>query len=126
MNLVQAKNVADLIRSERVRRGLSASEVARRARVAKSTVTRLEQQVIAHPVPENIRAIGRVLDISDADLFVAAGWVGEGDLPGLGVYLKVKYRDIPDEGLADIEQHFKAIVDRYGLTLAGPVDAEDE
>lgn len=126
MNLIQAKNVASLVKSRRIERGLSSSEVARRAGVAKATVTRLEQQVIANPVPENIRSIGKVLGIPDADLFAAAGWVGEGELPGLGVYLKVKYRNIPDEGLADIEQHFKGIVDRYGLNLAGPVDAEDE
>lgn len=126
MNLIQAKNVANLVKSRRVARGLSASEVARRAGVAKATVTRLEQQVIANPVPENIRSIGKVLDIPDADLFAAAGWVGEGELPGLGVYLKVKYRNIPDVGLADIERHFKGIVDRYGLNLTGPVDAEDE
>lgn len=126
MNLIQAKNLASLVRLRRIELHLSASEVARRAGVATATVTRLEQQVIANPVPENIKAIGKVLGLPDADLFAAAGWVPEGELPGLGVYLKVKYHDIPPEGLADVEEHFKSIASRYGSKLAGPIDAEDE
>jgi transcriptional regulator with XRE-family HTH domain len=55
------QGLADAIRSQREKLGLSASEVARQAGVAKGTITRLELGQISNPRMDNLRAIADVL-----------------------------------------------------------------
>ncbi|MEE2032982.1 helix-turn-helix domain-containing protein [Rhodococcus chondri] len=129
MNPKQALKLAQTLRTRRGELGLSASEVARRAEVAKATVTRLELGDIPQPRPDNLRAIAEALELPVADLFAAADWIPEGELPTLTPYLRTKYKDMPADAVREIEQHFAAVAQRHGLTLdhtAGPSSGQDE
>jgi transcriptional regulator with XRE-family HTH domain len=126
MNDNQATTLAELLRSKRVDMGLSASETARRAGMTPSTLTRLEQGQIAAPTAASLQALGEVLGVSASDLFATIGWVPEGDLPSMTPYLRSKYRDMPPEAIADIEQHFNKVARSHGITVNGPADREDE
>jgi transcriptional regulator with XRE-family HTH domain len=120
----QAQQLAELLRRHRQAQQLTAREVARRAGVDVGTVTRLEQGQILSPRAENLRAIGAVLHIPAADLFAAAAWLPEGELPSFRPYLRSKYRELPPEAIAEIEAEFERIARDYGAR--GPVDGEDE
>lgn len=126
MNENEATTLAELLRSKRVDMGLSASETARRAGMTPSTLTRLEQGQIAAPTAASLQALGEVLGVSASDLFATIGWVPEGDLPSMTPYLRSKYRDMPPEAIADIEQHFNKVARAHGITVNGPADREDE
>jgi transcriptional regulator with XRE-family HTH domain len=126
MNENQATTLAELLRSKRADMGLSASETARRAGMTPSTLTRLEQGQIAAPTAASLQALGEVLGVSASDLFATIGWVPEGDLPSMTPYLRSKYRDMPPEAIADIEQHFNKVARAHGITVNGPADREDE
>jgi len=129
MNPKQALKLAQTLRTRRGELGLSASEVARRAEVAKATVTRLELGDIPQPRPDNLRAIAEALELPVADLFAAADWIPEGELPTLTPYLRTKYKDMPADAVREIEQHFADVAQRHGITLdhaAGPSTGQDE
>ncbi|ATQ27341.1 XRE family transcriptional regulator [Rhodococcus ruber] len=129
MNPEQAFKLAQTLRTRRGELGLSASEIARRADVAKATVTRLELGEIPQPRPDNLRAIAEALELPVADLFAAADWIPEGELPTLTPYLRTKYKDMPADAVREIEQHFAAVAERHGITFnhtAGPSTGQDE
>lgn len=120
----KAQQLADLLRTHRIAAGLSAHEVARQAGVNVATVTRLELAQIPSPRAENLRAIGEVLHIPAADLFAVAAWLPKGELPTFRPYLRSKYRELPEEAVAEIEAVFERLARDYGSR--GPVDGEDE
>jgi transcriptional regulator with XRE-family HTH domain len=110
----------------RERLGLSAAEVARRAGMPTSTVTRIESAQFATPQPDSLKAIADVVGVDVADLFVTADWLPKGGLPTFTPYLRAKYGDLPPEALADLEKSFARIAERYGYDAAGPSPGEDE
>ncbi|TQF73361.1 helix-turn-helix transcriptional regulator [Rhodococcus spelaei] len=126
MNEKQSEILAELLRTKRTALGLSASEAARRAGIQPSTLTRLELGQIVAPTAANLQALGAVLGITSADLFATVGWMPEGDLPSMTPYLRSKYRDMPPEAIAEIEQHFAKVAQAHGITVNGPVGNEDE
>ena len=65
------QGLAETIRTQRQKLGLSASEVARQAGVAKGTITRLELGQIANPRMDNLRAIADVLQLPLTDILAA-------------------------------------------------------
>jgi transcriptional regulator with XRE-family HTH domain len=115
--------LAALLQRARQRAGLTAREVARRAGVDVGTVTRIELGQIARPTPDSVTAIGAVLGVSAADLFAAADWLPREELPTLRPYLRAKYRELPDEAVAEVEALLNRYTERYG---GGPADGEDE
>lgn len=120
----QTDKLATLLRSTREQRRLSVRRVAQLAGVDAATVLRLEQGLIATPKADKLRAIGRVLDLSDADLYAAAGWLAPAELPTLTPYLRTKYRELPEEAVAEIEAVFERLARDYKLD--GPLNGEDE
>ncbi len=119
----ETQTLARLLRQARIGAGLTAREVARRAGLNVTDVTRIESGQRTRPTPETIRAIGKVLGISAADLFAAADWLPKDELPTLQPYLRAKYRDLPDEAVAEVERLINNYTERYG---SGPRGGEDE
>ncbi len=112
-----------LIRDARLGAGLTAREVARRAGLDVSTVTRIELGQIAQPSADKLKAIAPALGIPISDLLAAAGLLPKGELPTLRPYLRAKYRELPDEAVAEVERLINDCTERYG---SGPRDGEDE
>ncbi|MDV8022227.1 helix-turn-helix transcriptional regulator [Rhodococcus sp. IEGM 1330] len=126
MESIHPNDLAKFIATARKRRGLSASEVARRAGIASGTLTRLERGEIEHPHLDNLHAIAEVIDVPLADMFAAANWLPKGELPTFTPYLKAKYKSLPPEAYKQIADHFESIIAKYGLHLEGPKLGQDE
>jgi transcriptional regulator with XRE-family HTH domain len=120
----EAERLADMLRTKRQKRGLSAHEVARRAGVNVGTVTRIEAAQILSPRPDSLTAIGEVLGIAATDLFAITDWLPRKELPTFRPYMRAKYKELPDEAVSDIEAYFAKLANKYGLQ--GPDEGEDE
>ncbi|GAB3275735.1 hypothetical protein GCM10027449_14790 [Sinomonas notoginsengisoli] len=127
MQEYDAQGLAKAIRNQREKLGLSASEVARQAGVAKGTVTRLELGQIGSPRMDNLRAIADVLKVSLTELLADSSLLRESDLPALAPYLRTKFKDMPEGALKEIDDHFREVAKRHGIHLNnGPAPGEDE
>lgn len=100
--------------------------MARRAGVTTGTVTRLELAQIQSPRGENLKAIAEVLQIPASDLFATADWLPKAELPTFAPYLRSKYRDLPPAAMAELEESFARLTERYGYDNKGPAPGEDE
>lgn len=121
------QRLASTIRQQRERLGLSASEVARRAGVAKGTITRLELGQIASPRMDNLRTIADVLQIPFTEILADSSMLRDSDLPTLKPYLRTKFKDMPEGAVREIEQHFRDVAARHGIDIStGPAPGEDE
>ena len=120
----EAEALADLLRTKRQQLGLTAREVARQARVDVGTVTRIEAAQILSPRPDSLTAIGQVLGIPAADLFATTEWLPRKELPTFWPYMRAKYKELPNEAVAEMEAYFAELAGKYGLQ--GPREGEDE
>ncbi|UXM90999.1 helix-turn-helix domain-containing protein [Paenarthrobacter sp. JL.01a] len=121
------QGLAETIRTQRQKLGLSASEVARQAGVAKGTITRLELGQIANPRMDNLRAIADVLQLPLTDILAESSLLRGSDLPTLSPYLRTKFKDMPDSAVREIEDHFRDVAARHGIDInTGPAPGEDE
>lgn len=129
MNSEQTHRLSELLATKRVAAGLSAAEVARRARVDVGTVWRIEHGQIASPKAESLQAIGEVLGIPASDLFTIVGWVPPKELPTIRPYLRTKYRSLPPSAVKELEAHFDNLAKKHGISFDpndGPRDGQDE
>ena len=121
------QGLAETIRTQRQKLGLSASEVARQAGVAKGTITRLELGQVANPRMDNLRAIADVLQLPLTDILAESSLLRGSDLPTLSPYLRTKFKDMPDSAVREIEDHFRDVAARHGIGInTGPAPGEDE
>lgn len=109
----------------RKERGLSIREVARRAHLDASSVTRLERG-LRTPFPETLRVLAPVFDVPLAEMFAAAGYLTPTDLPKMGTYLRVCYGDLSEEAIASIDSYVRRLIEEHGLDPDGPACLEDE
>lgn len=127
MQEYDAQGLAKAIRNQREKLGLSASEVARQAGVAKGTITRLELGQISNPRMDNLRSIADVLGIPLTELLAESSLLRDSDLPALTPYLRTKFKDMPEGALKEIDEHFREVAKRHGIHLNnGPAPGEDE
>ena len=115
--------LAELFRVARVRKKLSAREVARRAGVDNVTVHLLEKGKIRQPRVDTVRAIANVLSIPIADIYALIHWLPKDALPSLRPYMRAKYTDLPDSAVDEIAELVDDLTNRYGT---GPTAHEDE
>ncbi len=121
------QGLAETIRNQRQKLGLSASEVARQAGVAKGTITRLELGQVASPRMDNLRAIADVLQLPLTDILAESSLLRGSDLPTLSPYLRTKFKGMPDSAVREIEEHFRDVAARHGIDINnGPGPGEDE
>jgi transcriptional regulator with XRE-family HTH domain len=120
----QARQLAEIFRSRRTSRGLSMRQVAAATGFNVATIAQLEGATNLSPLPGTLRAIAEVLDLNVSDLYAVADWLPVGELPTLKPYLRVKYRDLDEQAIADLEAYAARLVKRHGGR--GPIDGEDE
>jgi transcriptional regulator with XRE-family HTH domain len=124
LTLEQAHQLGQLLSARRTDMGLSMREVARRIGSNMSTISVIEAGTNLSPMPETLKAIAGVLQIPMSDLFVIADWLPAGELPTLKPYLRVKYRDLDEQAIAELEAYADRLAKRHGGH--GPVNGEDE
>lgn len=116
--------LATILRTRRETLNLTVREVARRAEIDVSVISRLERGQNPRPRMETLRAIGEVLGIPTADLYTTAAALPAGQLPSLRPYMRAKYRDLPDEAVAEVEQFIDELAAKH--RTGGPRSHEDE
>jgi transcriptional regulator with XRE-family HTH domain len=98
--------------------------LAREVGVDMAQIVRLEKGDVATPKVETLARIAKTLGLPLADVYGLAGYETTAELPSFTPYLRTKYRELPDEAVAEMEAFLDRLRAKHGLT--GPVDHEDE
>jgi transcriptional regulator with XRE-family HTH domain len=114
-SLIRREKVADrnlqqlsaILRRERARSGYTVRELAEKADLVPSTVSRLESGLVAEPRPSHLQKLAQALGIDVEELYAEAGYLVPGTLPELGAYLRVKY-GLGKEDVTRIEGYVEA------------------
>lgn len=101
-----AAELGRLLRQRRQQLGWTIEELARRTRVHKSTVHRLENGLFDAPSPMVLQRLARALDTDVEDYFALIGYFTPKGLPNLQPYLRSKY-DASEKEAEEIERYFK-------------------
>ncbi len=76
---------------------------------------------------DNLRSIADVLQIPLTNLLAESRVLRGSDLPTLQPYLRTKFKDMPEDALREIEEHFRGVALRHGINITtGPAPGEDE
>jgi transcriptional regulator with XRE-family HTH domain len=126
MDQEHAKQLGILIAEARGRQAWSASELARRSKVAQSTVFRLEQGEFLNPSPDTLAKLAEALGLNLSDVLLSAQYPITTELPSLPAYLRTKYRDLPAPAQAELQAYVARLTAEHGLTPGGPKPGEDE
>jgi len=70
--------------------------------------------------------LARALQLSLADLYILAGYAVPQDLPSLSMYLRLKYRSMPQPAQDELAAYVRHLKERYGVSGEGPAPGEDE
>jgi transcriptional regulator with XRE-family HTH domain len=104
--------------------GISMRELARQTGSSISTISVIEAGTNLNPMPDTLKAIAGVLNLSVSDVFVTADLLPPEELPTLKPYLRAKYHDLDEAAIAELERYADQLVKRHGGR--GPIDREDE
>ena len=113
MTTKNASRLGTYLAKRRHQLGLSQDEVAERAGVRGSTVTRLEHGVIANPMPDTLQRLATALEVSFEELFALIGYTDADRLPDVRPYLRAKYEGLPEAALAEAEAFFTEFEQRH-------------
>jgi transcriptional regulator with XRE-family HTH domain len=109
MSTENAKELGAFITRHRKAKGLTQPQLGDLVGLPDSTILRIERGEFKAPSPEKLQRIARALEIDFEDLFVLAGYATPEGLPGLPVYLREKYDDLSDEGVARVERYVEKL-----------------
>lgn len=113
--------LGQFIAQHRKQAGFSQEALAAEAKVADTTILRLERGEFARPDPEKLERIARALGFDAEDLFALAGYVAPGGLPTFGPYLRTK-GELPEEAQQKLLTYYEQIKQEY----AEDADAESD
>jgi transcriptional regulator with XRE-family HTH domain len=108
MSTANAKKLGAAIKRHRKAKGLTQPALAEAIGVPPSTIYRLERGEFKLPKPEKLQRIARALDVEFEELFEVAGYEAPG-LPEVPVYLRRKFDDLSDDGLAKVERYIERV-----------------
>jgi transcriptional regulator with XRE-family HTH domain len=104
------QQLGDLIKAERQRAGWTVRELAEEADLVASTVSRLENGLIAEPRPSHLQQLARALGIDLEEFYLPAGYSTPDAWPGLQPYLRGKF-GLTEQQASQIEGYFQAVRD---------------
>jgi transcriptional regulator with XRE-family HTH domain len=120
------QQLGGLIKAERHRAGLTVRQLADEAGLVASTVSRLENGLIAEPRPTHLQRLAQALGIEVEELYIAAGHLTPDALPDLQPYLRAKY-GLTDQQASQIEGYLQAVKDtNHPPGKEGQDDARDQ
>ncbi|WP_198152974.1 helix-turn-helix transcriptional regulator [Pseudofrankia sp. DC12] len=110
---MRPRSLGAFIRQARLARQLSGAQLARRAGVHPSNISRIESGETASPTPGLLQRLARALDVDQADLLAYLGLTVPRATPPLRTYLRTTYPALPDEALREAEDAVVQIAERY-------------
>jgi transcriptional regulator with XRE-family HTH domain len=117
--------LGEFLRRRRRALGLTAFEVARRARIDRAVISRIESGFIRSPDPRKLARLADVLSIPVADLYGLVGYATPSQLPSFYPYLRTRYGELPLDAVRKLDRYFKSVLDEYGAGDS-PIDREYE
>lgn len=120
----QAKELGAYLRRQRESKGVSARALAAAVGVDMTQIIRLEQGGVASPKATVLGGIADRLGLPLADVFGLAGYPLPKNLPSFRPYMRAKYKELPDEAVAELEAFLTRLTKKHGLK--GPRRGEDE
>jgi len=109
------KQLGRLLRQKREAAGLSTRALGLKAGINDSTIVRLEQGLRDTPRPDILTKLAKALHLNLADVFSLAGYTVPQELPSLSVYLRTKYRHLPQPARNELVTYMHHLYSRYGL-----------
>jgi transcriptional regulator with XRE-family HTH domain len=100
--------LAEYLRAERERAGISQRQLASRVGIHNSYLARLENGETAHPSADLLQRIADMLEISSTDLLAFIGVKPPEGLPELAPYLRAKYH-LSDESIREMAGHMRRL-----------------
>lgn len=113
MSSANAKKLGGAIKRHRKAKGLSQERLGAAVGLPGSTIFRLERGEFKAPSPEKLQRIARTLEVEFEELFELAGYATPG-VPEVPVYLRRKFDDLSDDGLAKVERYIERIRKQEG------------
>jgi transcriptional regulator with XRE-family HTH domain len=104
------QQLGSLIKAERQRVGWTVRQLAEAAGLVASTVSRLENGLIAEPRPTHLQRLAQALSIDVEELYIAAGHLTPDALPDLQPYLRAKF-GLTEQQASQIEGYLEAVKD---------------
>lgn len=101
-------SLAEYLRTERERAGISQRQLASRVGIHHSYMARLESGETANPAAELLQQIADVLEISSADLLGFIGVKPPEGLPELAPYLRAKYH-MDEAAIREMAEHLRQL-----------------
>jgi len=117
--------IATVLREAREANGLSIRQLADASGVDKALISRLESGTTRSPTRGTLNRLAGALHIERGRLYDAADMYAPAELPSLPVYFRRRYRQLPDEAVADIERYVAELHDKYGVSGAKPGEDEE-
>ncbi len=105
------QQLGDTLRAHRAAANLTVRQLADKAGLVASTVSRLETAQIESPRPEHLQQLARALGSEVEDFYALAGYLMPEGLPALRPYLRAKY-GLGDAAAQRLEGYFKALQDQ--------------
>lgn len=104
-----AKKLGRLLEKHRKALGLSQEKLGAKVGLPASTILRLERGEFKAPSPEKLQRLAVALEVDFEDLFALAGYGTPEGLPGLPIYLRQKFDDLSDDGVARVERYVERL-----------------
>lgn len=118
--------LGEVLRNQRMARGISFSQLEELSRVERSNIHRLETAGVKKPRPDHLGRLAEALDLPIADLYGLAGLPFPTRLPSFSPYLRSRYTGLPDSARVELEKAFTQIAQRHGYDPGGPLPGQDE
>lgn len=100
--------LAEYLRTERQRAGISQRQLASRVGIHNSYLARLENGETANPAADLVQRIADVLEISSTDLLAFIGVKPPEGLPDLAPYLRAKYH-MDASAIREMAEHMQRL-----------------
>lgn len=111
MDRSNLRQLGDTLRAHRARARLTVRQLADKAGLVPSTVSRLETGQIDSPRPEHLQQLARALSCDVEDFYALAGYLMPEGLPALRPYLRAKY-GMNEATAQRLEGYFQALQDQ--------------
>lgn len=111
-----SNNIGAFIKRVRAEKKLTQEQVAKTAGLARSYISRLEDDQFAAPSAMVLARLANGLGVSADSLFQEAGYlphVDKSKLPSFGMYLRTKYPELSENAIKDLEFFRGVISQRY-------------
>lgn len=112
LDIMSKLTLAERLREERTKKGLSLRQVASEAGVDDSNLSKIENGAVTKPSTETLQALSQFYAVPLEDLYSLAGYAAPTELPSLGPYLRSKY-DLSPEAAQEITAYFDFVKQKY-------------